>query len=122
MPDDWERANGSNPNTNDAMTKAADGYALIEHYLNWLAAPHASSAAGAAVDVDLSAYATGFSTVAPSYTVTGAQNGTVSLLADNHTARFQPAAGFRGLSSFTFSVKGSDSTAYTSQVAVLAVP
>ena len=61
MPDSWESATGSNVSTNDAMTKAADGYALIEHYVNWLAVPHATSAAGASVDVDLSAWATGFS-------------------------------------------------------------
>ena len=48
MPDTWERANGSNPNADDAMMKAADGYALIEHYVNWLAGPHATSTAGAA--------------------------------------------------------------------------
>ena len=47
MPDVWESANGSNVNANDAMTKAADGYALVEHYINWLAGPHAQTAAGA---------------------------------------------------------------------------
>ena len=33
MPDWWETANGTNPNTNDAMT-LRDGYANIEHYIN----------------------------------------------------------------------------------------
>ena len=42
MPDSWESATGSNPGANDAMTKAADGYALIERYVNWLAVPHAT--------------------------------------------------------------------------------
>jgi hypothetical protein len=104
------------------MTKAADGYALIEHYINWLAAPHATSAAGASVDVNLSTYATGFSAVSPTFTVSGAQNATVALQADNHTARLQPTAGFHGLSSFAFTVKGSDGSAYTSQVVVLVTP
>ena len=104
------------------MTKAADGYALIEHYVNWLAGPHATSAAGASVDVDLSAYATGFSAVSPTYTVSGAQNGTVTLQADGHTARFQPTAGFHGVASFSFKVTGSDGTAYTNAVQVLAAP
>jgi hypothetical protein len=120
MPDTWERANGSNLDANDAMMKAADGYTLIEHYLNWLAGPHASSAADAPVDIDLAAYATGFGSASPSYTVTDAQNGAVALQADHHTARFQPSAGFHGLSSFAFTVKGSDGSAYTSRVAVLA--
>jgi hypothetical protein len=122
MPDSWESATGSNPNADDAMTKAADGYALIEHYLNWLAAPHATAAAGASVDIDLSTYAAGFSAVSPTYVVSGAQNGTVALQADNHTARFQPTARFQGLSSFTFEVTGSDGSACASEVAVLATP
>ncbi len=34
MPDDWENANGTNPNVNDAMTIAGNGYANIENYIN----------------------------------------------------------------------------------------
>ena len=34
MPDAWETANGTDPNKNDAMTKAANGYANIENYIN----------------------------------------------------------------------------------------
>ncbi len=119
MPDVWETANGTNPATNDAMTKAPDGYAQIEHYINWLAEPHATSTAGAAVSVDLSAYAGGFASVAPTYTVSGAQNGTVTLAADKHTAQLTPTAGFHGLASFAFSVAGSDGTSYKSNVVVL---
>jgi hypothetical protein len=51
--------------------------------------------------------------------VSGAQNGTVTLAADKHTAQFQPTAGFHGMGSFTFTVNGSDGTAYSSQIAVL---
>ena len=36
MPDWWEEANGTNVNANDAMTKAANGYANIENYINSL--------------------------------------------------------------------------------------
>jgi hypothetical protein len=122
MPDTWESATGSNPAANDAMTKAADGYALIERYVNWLAVPHATSAAGAAVDVDLSEHTSGFSRVSPTFVVSRPQNGTVTLQGDGHTARFQPASGFRGVSSFAFTVTGSDGSAYTSEVLVLAAP
>jgi hypothetical protein len=122
MPDNWESANGSNPNANDAMTKATDGYTLIEHYVNWLAGPHASTTAGTAVDIDLAAYATGFSSVSPTYTVSGAQNGTVALQSDGHTARLQPTSGCHGLSSFNFTVKGSDGSTYTSEAMVLVLP
>lgn len=34
MPDAWETANGTNPNSDDAMTIAANGYANIENYIN----------------------------------------------------------------------------------------
>src|SRR5205814_1848898 len=98
MPDAWESATGSNPSTDDAMTKASDGYALVEHYLNWLAGPHAQTAAGASVSVVLSAYAAGFAGVSPTYAVSGAQSGTVT--ASGATAQFQPSSGFHGLGSF----------------------
>jgi hypothetical protein len=122
MPDDWENATGSDPKKDDAMTIASDGYALIEHYINWLAEPHATSDAGAAVDIDLGAYADGFATVSPSYTVSGAQNGTVAMQSDKGTARFQPTAGFHGLASFSFTVTGSDNTKYTDELVVLVTP
>ena len=34
MPDAWEQANGTNPSKDDAMVKAANGYANIENYIN----------------------------------------------------------------------------------------
>ena len=122
MPDDWENANGSSPSTDDAMAKASDGYALIEHYINWLAEPHAQAVADTAVDIDLAAYAAGFRNLSPSYAVSQAQNGTVALQSDNHTARLQPAAGFSGLASFGFTVSGSDGTSYSDRVVVLVAP
>lgn len=36
MPDAWEKANGTNPNADDAMTIAANGYTNIENYINSL--------------------------------------------------------------------------------------
>jgi hypothetical protein len=122
MPDFWERTNGSNPAVADAMQKAPDGYALIEHYLNWLAEPRALTTAGAYVDVDLASYALGFSAVSPMFAVSPPPCGSATLLADGHTARFTPAPGFVGLSSFAFSVTGSDSTSYAASVAVAVQP
>jgi len=113
---------GSNPAANDAMQKAPDGYALIERYLNWLAKPHAQTTGSAAVDVDLAAYALGFSRVSPVFTVSRAGCGTVTLNADGHTARFTPAAATVGLASFDFTVTGSDGSAYTGRVAVAVAP
>lgn len=34
MPDAWEKANGTDPNKDDAMVIAANGYANIENYIN----------------------------------------------------------------------------------------
>ena len=34
MPDAWESANGTDPQKNDAMTQAANGYVNIENYIN----------------------------------------------------------------------------------------
>ena len=36
MPDEWEKANGTDPAKDDAMTIAANGYANIENYINGL--------------------------------------------------------------------------------------
>ena len=122
MPDFWEKANGSNPAADDAMQKAPDGYALIEHYLNWLAEPHATSTGSAAVDIDLSSYALGFSDVTPVFTVTKPGCGSVQLNSDGHTAHYTPAAGFVGLASFDFTVTGSDSSTSTAHVVVAVTP
>ena len=121
MPDFWEQATGSDPAVDDAMQKAPDGYALIERYLDWLAAPHAVSTAGASVDVDLATLTFGFSDAKPTYGVAKPTCGSVALT-DGHTARFTPAAHVSGVSTFEFSVAGVDGTTYTGSVAVLVVP
>jgi autotransporter-associated beta strand protein len=122
MPDYWEKAVGLNPNVNDAMTIAADGYANIEHYLNWLAEPHALTATNTPVDVDLWQYTGGFTNVSPVYSVNNASNGAVTLNGDGHTAHFTPALNFFGLGSFQFSVVASDGSACTNTVTVVVVP
>jgi hypothetical protein len=120
MPDFWEKASGSDPASDDAMTKGAGGYALIEHYLNWLAEPHATTTAGTAVDIDLASYALGFKDVAPVFTVSTPACGSVELLADKHSARFKSAV--VGVSSFDFTVTGSDGSTFKGNVAVAVQP
>ncbi|HYQ02854.1 MAG TPA: hypothetical protein VER96_29485 [Polyangiaceae bacterium] len=119
MADSWEKAAGTNPSTDDALSKASDGYTNLEHYVNWLAEPHASTPFGQAVDIDLAGYSSGFSTVSPTFMVSEAQNGTVSLGTDGHTAHFQPGAGCYGFGSFSFGVKGSDGAEDSDVVVVL---
>jgi len=118
MPDYWETATGMNVNADDAMTLAADGYTLIEHYFNWLAGIHAVSNINSSVDIDLNNFTGGFSSVSPVFEISGNVNGT-AVLTGNNTVHFTPAASFSGLGSFKFTVKGSDNTSYTDSVAVL---
>jgi autotransporter-associated beta strand protein len=121
MPDFWEKTVGLNPASNDAMTLAADGYANIEHYLNWLADPHALTATNTAVNVDLWLYTTGFTNASPVYSAFNASNGVVSLTS-GHFAHFTPAFNYFGLGSFQFSVVAADSTSYTNTVTVAIAP
>lgn len=118
MPDYWEYATGSNPNVNDAMTLAKDGYDLIEHYINWLATPHAIANQNSFVDVDLYAYTGGFLNAGPIYSVKSSINGTGALLGDNHTVRFTPTTNFAGISSFVFTVVSSDGGSYSDTIKI----
>lgn len=122
MPDFWEKLSGTDPAEDDAMKKAADGYAQIEHYLNWLAERHALTSKGKSVDVDLAGIAVGFSDVAPKFLVKATGCGNAELQADGHTARFTPTAAFTGIASFELTVTGSDGSKWTEQVAVAVEP
>ena len=116
MPDFWEQLSGSNPALDDAMQKASDGYALIEHYLNWLAEPHALTAANASVDLDLATFTLGFSDATPSFSVTQPGCGAAQLRTDGHSVHFTPATGFSGLTSFDYQVTGKDGTQSTGRI------
>jgi autotransporter-associated beta strand protein len=121
MPDYWEITVGLSPSSNDAMTIAADGYANIEHYLNWLADPHALTITNTDVDVDLWQYTGGFTNARPTYSVYNASNGVVTLNS-GHIAHFTPANNYFGLGSFQFTVVASDGSGYTNTVTVAIVP
>ena len=64
---------------------------------------------GAATEIDLRTWVTDLETPSSGwlFTVSGASNGTVTLLADGHTARFTPTGAFVGNAAFTFSVTDS---------------
>ena len=119
MPDYFEEALGYDKSKDDAMTKESDGYVRIEKYINWLGAMHATAAGGKSLDFDLRTITRGFKDVAPTYSVSAAENGTVELAGDGYTARFAPKANFSGLASFKYTVKGNDGTEYTGRVEVL---
>lgn len=122
MPDYWENAVGLNPNNpSDAMTIGTDGYANIEHYLNWLADPHALTGTNTPVDIDLWQYTGGFTNTSPVYTANNASNGGVTLNS-GHIAHFVPTMNFSGLGSFQFTVTANDGSSYTNTVNVLMTP
>jgi hypothetical protein len=101
MPDYWEAATGTATNAANALTNTADGYTPLEHYLNWLAEPHAATQINAAVDVDLTQFTGGFSY--PAFKVATPTNGTVTLV-NGTQARFVPAKDFKGVGGFVFTV------------------
>jgi hypothetical protein len=101
IPDYWETAVGWNPQVANHNHINPDGYTDLEHYLNWLADPHAVGAGNTPVDVNLREFTTGMATNA-TYIVTDATNGMVALLGDGRIARFTPVADFYGRASFRF--------------------
>jgi hypothetical protein len=119
IPDYWKLAIGLNTNVYYPPTNTADGYTLLEHYLNWLAAPHAATETNTALDIDLSQYAAGF---APNgaYTVSDASNGVVSLAGP--IAQFVPDTNFSGLGGFNFSVTAGDGSSMSNTVVVCVSP
>ncbi len=117
IPDYWELANGLNPNKDDAMTIAADGYANIEKYINWLGGLHAITDQNVEVEIDLAGHTTGWSQVSPSYSVSNSKNGSVAM--SGSKAKFTPEDNFSGMASFDFTVKGNDNTTYTTTIHVL---
>ena len=122
MPDFWEIALGSDPKKDDAMTVGADGYTLVEGYLNWLGGMHARVPNSGAIDVDLRAHTQGFKSVSPTYTVANPVLGTAVVGPNGTSARFTPKANATGAGFFDFTVKGSDGTSYTGTVSVLVEP
>ena len=116
MPDVWENATGSNPLAADNNTVAADGFTLLEHYLNWMAAPHAFVQTNA-TDIDLWAYTLGFTNGA-AYGFLNITNGSVTLT-NSHYAHFVPKPGYTGLASFDFAVTNADGSGVTNTMGLL---
>jgi autotransporter-associated beta strand protein len=117
LPDYWKEAMGMNITLAYGNLTAANGYTNLENYVNWLAGPHAIAIENNSVNIDLTAYTLGLAN--PAFVLSNAVNGTVLLLADNHTAQFTPTSGFTGAGNFTYAVTG---TALTGNVAVVVTP
>lgn len=121
IADYWKLAIGLNPNIYYPLTNTADGYTLLEHYINWLATPHAVTGTNTPVNVDLTQYTGGYTNASPVFNVSNGSNGVVALNS-GHIAQFTPAANFSGLGSFQFTVASSDGDSYTNAVIVLVTP
>ncbi len=119
IPDYFEDAMGYDKSKNDATVKSSDGYLFIEKYINWLGAMHMSAPQNGSAEFDLRTITRAFLEVSPAYTVEPVEGGSVVLNADGYTVTFTPAANFRGLAAFKYTVKGNDGTDYTGRVEVL---
>ena len=106
MPDYWEitlaltgeaSMNPGVPNNNHSNP---DGYTDLEHYDNWLAAPHALTVTNTPVAVDL--YAVVGRSGHLAFSVANGTNGTVVLT--NTIATFTPSNNYFGFASFGLSV------------------
>ena len=109
MPDFWESGTGSNPSVanNNDPSPSGSGYTRLEDYLNWLADPHGVALTNSIVNVDLRQFTRGFLNSTPVYSVTGATNGTVTLL-DGHVAQFVPNTSYVGPAGFQWTVLDAD--------------
>jgi hypothetical protein len=104
MPDYWEITLGMNPLVPNNNHPNPDGYTDLEHYLNWLAAPHALTVTNTPVDVDLYAIAGRSGNLG--FSVANGTNGTVTLT--NTIATFTPLNDYFGFASFSFTVTNRD--------------
>ncbi|MES2777398.1 MAG: T9SS type A sorting domain-containing protein [Bacteroidota bacterium] len=122
MPDWWETLKGFDPNSGaDDFSQGNadpdnDGISNLEDYLNWMAEPHASAAAGQNIEVNLKNLSRGF-TASPTFTVQSAVNGSVSQT--NGNAVFVPTAS--GFGSFSFTVTDSEGGTMTRTVNTLSL-
>ena len=122
MPDDWERATGSNVNVADNNLAGTGGYTRLENYLNWMAEPHAQVAQCASSTIDLSQYTAGFNNQSPAFTVAAPAHGAATLLADGHTLQYTPSTTYAGLDSIDFTVTAGDGSVLTQTLGILVNP
>jgi hypothetical protein len=112
LPDYWEITLAATGQTNMNPVVAnnnhpnPDGYTDLEHYLNWLAGPHALTVTNTPVAVDLYALAGRSGNLG--FSVVNGTNGTVTLT--NAIATFTPASGYFGFASFGFNVTNLDTS------------
>ncbi len=123
LPDWWERISGSRPDSaagdfSDAnRDRLGDGVTELEHYLNWMAAPHAEVAAGGNVTLALAPLTRGF-TAKPKFKVVATVGGNAVPTADGQSLVFSPKDGFTGIGNVTFRVTDADGDQMTRTIGI----
>lgn len=120
LPNWWESIKGTNVNsasgdfTDSNADTDGDGYTQLDDYLEWMANPHYSTVNNAPVAVTLNQLSKGF-TASPSYSVSGASGGTVTLASG--VATFTPSS--LGLGSYSFTVSDAEGASMTRKIHIL---
>lgn len=111
-PASWDANNDGIADWWDGSTGGA-GYTAIEGYLNFMADPHAFVAPSASVTIDLAPLAAGFQS--PTFQVSGASKGTVSVSGATATYR---AGGSAGIDFFDVAIRDSQGSTWTRRFGV----
>lgn len=123
LPDWWERISGSRPDSaagdfsDGNRDRLGEGITELEHYLNWMAAPHAEVAAGGNVTLALAPLTRGF-TAKPKFKVVATVGGNAVPTADGQSLVFTPKDGFTGIGSVTFRVSDADGDQMTRTIGI----
>ena len=148
MPDEWEAAIGSDPESqnhnnlflNNGQIITAEtffpantpaGYTFLEEYLHFCAIPHAwlaknTVAVPSSITVDLGVYTRGF-VDSPSFIVANVYGGTlvqydsdgITPAANGPIVVFTPTLDYSGRAGFRFNVTDADSSSWTQQFGIL---
>jgi hypothetical protein len=120
LPDFWEKMIGTNPNSgaNDFSDSNADkdkdGYTNLEDYLNWMAEMHYFVSYAGTQTIDLAAMFKGYTKTSPTYSVTGVENGTVTISGSTATFKTKNC----GFASFNLIVKDNANATMTKKIGV----
>jgi autotransporter-associated beta strand protein len=119
MPDDWEKANGSDVNVADHNVLDDEGYTKLETYLHWMAEPHARVWEYATSTIDLSQFADGFTNHTPVFSIAQPSHGSATLLPDGRTLQYTPSTNYEGLDEVVFTVTASNGSVMTRTLGIL---
>lgn len=121
LPDWWETAIGTNPNsaagsfTDSNADTDKNGYTNLEEYLHWMSAPHYFVKKNSTIEINLSNYTRGY-TKSPVFTVSNIKNCNVAITAGSSIARL--TATNDGLAEFSFEVTDSEGSKKSQKIGI----